>query len=227
MPVPPGATRSSAGSEQVRGRSITRASSSPCAERSRYRGRRRAGRSVVQAGGSPAGLEFAAMVAEVIFAAQSDREQAIKFRAAVKAAYAGSRPRSGDQLKVLPGLLPILGSTEAEALAKEKMLNELLHPAVGIWMLSEQMGFRLYDYPQEGPLPTADIRASGGALLAARRASDGTRRPRGAVGPRVRRAGGRQPQSHGSFVGTPDQLVDHMKLWMDEGACDGFNIMPA
>ena len=65
---------------------------------------------------------------------------------------------------MLPGLLPILGSTEAEALEKEKMLNELLHPAVGIWMLSEQMGFRLYDYPQEGPLPTADIRASGSAF---------------------------------------------------------------
>ena len=34
-------------------------------------------------------------------------------------------------------------------------------------------------------------------------------------------------RSHGSFVGTPETLVDHMKLWLDEGACDGFNIMPA
>ena len=34
-------------------------------------------------------------------------------------------------------------------------------------------------------------------------------------------------RSHGSFVGTPDQLVDHMQLLQDEGACDGFNIMPA
>src|SRR4029453_1412153 len=118
---------------------------------------------MVQAGGSPAGLEFAATVAEVIFAAQSDREQAIKFRAAVKQRMPG-HGRDPAILKVLPGLLPILGSTEKEALEKEKMLNELLHPAVGIWMLSEQMQFRLYDYPQDGPLPTADIRASGGAF---------------------------------------------------------------
>ncbi len=39
---------------------------------------------LVQAGGSPAGLEFAAMVAELIFTAQSKREEAVRFRAAVQ-----------------------------------------------------------------------------------------------------------------------------------------------
>jgi len=180
---------------------------------------------MVQAGGSPAGLEFAATVAEVIFAAQSDREQAIKFRAAVKQRMPG-HGRDPAILKVLPGLLPILGSTEKEALAKEKMLNELLHPAVGIWMLSEQMQFRLYDYPQDGPLPTKDIRASGSAFtprvvhLMERADREGLS---------VRECGilVAASRSHGSFVGTPETLVDHMKLWLDEGACDGFNIMPA
>ena len=74
---------------------------------------------MVQAGGSPAGLEFAATVAEVIFAAQSDREQAIKFRAAVKQRMPG-HGRDPAILKILPGLLPILGSTEKEALAKRR-----------------------------------------------------------------------------------------------------------
>ncbi len=180
---------------------------------------------MVQAGGSPAGLEFAAQVAEVIFAAQSNREQAIKFRAAVKQRMPG-HGRDPAILKVLPGLLPILGSTEKEALEKETMLNELLHPAVGIWMLSEQMDFRLYDYPQDGPLPTADIRAGGGAFtprvehLMERADREGlTVRECGVLVAASR--------SHGSFVGTPEQLVDHMKQWVDEGACDGFNIMPA
>ncbi|HSH99285.1 MAG TPA: LLM class flavin-dependent oxidoreductase [Reyranella sp.] len=180
---------------------------------------------MVQAGGSPAGLEFAATVGEVIFAAQSNREQAIRFRAAVKHRMPG-HGRDPALLKVLPGLLPILGSTEKEALDKEKMLNELLHPAVGIWMLSEQMDFRLYDYPQEGPLPTPDIRASGGAFtprvehLMERADREGLS---------IRECGVlvAASRSHGSFVGTPEALVDHMKLWLDEGACDGFNIMPA
>ena len=147
---------------------------------------------LVQAGGSPAGLEFAATIGELIFAAQSNRAEAVRFRSAVKARMP-AHGRDPEQLKVLPGLLPILGSTEAEALAKERMLNELLHPAVGIWMLSEQMGFRLYDYPQDGPLPTADIRASGGRLHAACRQPDGTCRSRGPVGARLRHSGGRQP----------------------------------
>jgi FMN-dependent oxidoreductase (nitrilotriacetate monooxygenase family) len=180
---------------------------------------------MVQAGGSPAGLEFAATVGEVIFAAQSNRQEAIKFRAAVKERMPG-HGRDPAILKVLPGLLPILGSTEKEALEKETVLNELLHPAVGIWMLSEQMDFRLYDYPQDGPLPTADIRASGNAFtprvvhLMERADREGLTVHQCGVLVAASR-------SHGSFVGTPDMLVDHMKQWVDEGACDGFNIMPA
>ena len=129
-------------------------------------------------------------------------------------------------LKVLPGLLPILGSTEKEALEKETMLNELLHPAVGIWMLSEQMDFRLYDYPQDGPLPTADIRASGGAFTP-RVEHLMERADREGLSIRACGVLVAASRSHGSFVGTPEMLVDHMKQWVDEGACDGFNIMPA
>jgi FMN-dependent oxidoreductase (nitrilotriacetate monooxygenase family) len=180
---------------------------------------------LVQAGGSPAGLEFAAMVAEAIFAAQSKRDEAIHFRAAVRSrmpAYG----RDPDRLKVLPGLLPILGGTEQEALAKETLLNELLHPAVGIWMLSEQMDFRLYDYPEDAPLPTADIRATGAAFTP-RVVSLMDRADQ--QGLSIRQCGVMvaASRSHGSFVGTPEQLVDHMQLWLEEGACDGFNIMPA
>lgn len=180
---------------------------------------------LVQAGGSPAGLEFAAMVAELIFAAQSKREEAARFRAAVKE----RMPKYGRDpalLKVLPGLMPILGATEKEALDKEKMLNELLHPAVGIWMLSEQMDFRLYEYPQDGPLPTADIRASGKDFTP-RVVSLMERADR--EGLSVRDCGTlvAASRSHGSVVGTPEQVADHMQLWLDEGACDGFNVMPA
>ncbi len=179
---------------------------------------------LVQAGGSPAGLEFAAMVAEMIFAAQSKLEEAIRFRAAVRArmpAYG----RDPALLKVLPGLMPILGGTEQEALAKEAMLNELLHPAVGIWMLSEQMDFRLYDYPEDAPLPTADIRATGAAFTP-RVVSLMDRADREGLSIRACGTLVAASRSHGSFVGTPEQLVDHMQLWLEEGGCDGFNIMP-
>ena len=180
---------------------------------------------MVQAGGSPAGTEFAAQVAETIFAAQGRREEASKFRATVRARMP-AHGRDPEILKVLPGLMPILGSTEKEALEKEKTLNELLHPAVGIWMLSEQMKFRLYDYPQDAPLPTVDIRASG-SNFTPRVVSLMDRADR--KGLTIRQCGIQvaASRSHGSVVGTPEQVVDHMKVWFDEGACDGFNIMPA
>ncbi len=93
-------------------------------------------------------------------------------------------------------------------------------------MLSEQMDFRLYDYPQDAPLPTADIRASGSAFTP-RVVSLMERADR--EGLSIRECGTlvAASRSHGSFVGTPEQLADYMQLWLDEGACDGFNIMPA
>ncbi len=180
---------------------------------------------LVQAGGSPAGIEFAAMVGEAIFAAQSRLDEARAYRAAVMQ----RMPKYGrcpDTLKVLPGLSPILGSTEFEAVRKEAELDELILPAVGVWMLSEQMNFRLYDYGLEARLPWDEIRASGQGFTPRvvsllDRADD--------EGLTIRACANlvAKSRSHGTFVGTPEQLADHMQLWFESGGCDGFNIMPA
>jgi FMN-dependent oxidoreductase (nitrilotriacetate monooxygenase family) len=180
---------------------------------------------LVQAGGSPAGMNFAAMVAEVIFAAQSRRDEATRFRTAMHAKMqALGRPPGA--LKILPGLSPILGSTEAEARRKEQELDELVLPAVGVWMLSEQMKFRLYDFAPDAPLPVAAIRAAG-SNFTPRVASLLTRAEAETLSIRACAVEVARSRSHGSFVGTPEQLADHMALWLDDGACDGFNIMPA
>lgn len=180
---------------------------------------------LVQAGGSPSGMEFAASVAEVIFAAQGSRENGVVFRKAIhdKMALRGRAPES---LKILPGLSPILGGTEAEARRKEQELEALVVPAVAIWILSDQMKFRLYDYEPTAPLPVAAIRASG-SNFTPRVASLLDRAEAGGISIRDCAAEVARSRSHGSFVGTPEQLADHMQLWLDEGACDGFNIMPA
>lgn len=180
---------------------------------------------LVQAGGSPAGVEFAAQVAEAIFAAQSNLDEARAYRNAVKQ----RMPKHGrcpDTLKILPGLSPVLGSTEQEAQRKEAELDELILPAVGVWMLSEQMRFRLYDYPLDAPLPCADIRATDQAftprVVSLLDRAEQTGMTILACANLVAKS-----RSHGTFVGTPDQLADHMQLWVETGACDGFNIMPA
>jgi FMN-dependent oxidoreductase (nitrilotriacetate monooxygenase family) len=180
---------------------------------------------LVQAGGSQAGVDFAASVAEVIFTAQTKLAEASAFRQSVES----RMPKYGrdpTDLRVLPGLMPIIGDTEQSALHKEEELNELLHPAVGIWMLSEQLKFRLYDLPADAKLPTADIRASGRdftprvmSLLDKADVENLTIRECGKLVAASR--------SHGSVVGTPEQIADHIAAWFEAGAADGFNIMPA
>lgn len=180
---------------------------------------------LVQAGGSPAGIDFAAQVGEVIFAAQQKLDEARSFRTAVQQRMR-QYGRPPDTLKILPGLSPILGSTEAEAKRKEEELDELVLPAVGLWMLSEQMQFRFYEYPLDAPFPTAEIRAGGGAFTP-RVVSLMDRADRERLTVRQCAAIVARSRSHGVFVGTPEQLARHMELWLDEGGADGFNIMPA
>jgi alkanesulfonate monooxygenase SsuD/methylene tetrahydromethanopterin reductase-like flavin-dependent oxidoreductase (luciferase family) len=92
-------------------------------------------------------------------------------------------------------------------------------------MLSEQLKFRLYDLPADARLPTADIRASSSdftprviSLLDKADAENLTIHECGRLVAASR--------SHGSIVGTPEQIVDHIVSWFEAGAADGFNIMP-
>ena len=85
--------------------------------------------------------------------------------------------------------------------------------------------FRLYDHPLDALLPTADIRAFNPALgenavSLMRRAEASPMTIRDAARIMVR------SRVHQSFVGTPEQLADHMITWLDEGGSDGFNILP-
>ena len=71
-----------------------------------------------QAGGSPSGTEFAAVVAEAIFAARSRLDEARTYRKAVMERMP-KYGRSPDTLTILPGPSPIVGSTDAEANARK------------------------------------------------------------------------------------------------------------
>ena len=67
----------------------------------------------------------------------------------------GRAPR---EVVIMPGLSPVLGSTEAEAARREEDLADLVHPAVGVWMLSENLDFPLHDQDPDELLPVAEIR---------------------------------------------------------------------
>jgi alkanesulfonate monooxygenase SsuD/methylene tetrahydromethanopterin reductase-like flavin-dependent oxidoreductase (luciferase family) len=125
---------------------------------------------------------------------------------------------------IMPGLSPLLGSTEAEAARLEEELADLVHPEVGVWMLSENLNFPLYGYDIKAKLPIAEIRA----VRSPTANVETTLRQAEAHGYTIEQAARviARSRSHQSFVGTPEGLADLMQDWLESGACDGFNLMP-
>jgi alkanesulfonate monooxygenase len=179
-----------------------------------------------QAGSSGSGLKFAAQKAEVVFTAQDNLEDAKAYYANLKGMLRqyGRRP---EQLHILPGLAPILGSTEREAKQREEYFNELVLPEIAVKTLSGTIDVDLSSYPLDGPFPYWEIDAESNNNKKSRLQllKDLAQREKLTVrqmSKHVVAAGG-----HHTFAGTPERLADLMEEWLDNGACDGFNIMPS
>ena len=82
---------------------------------------------LVQAGSSEDGKELAAQYAEAVFTAQQTLQDAQSFYSDLKAR-ARALGRHPDSIKILPGIVPALGGTEAEARALEAELEQLIKP---------------------------------------------------------------------------------------------------
>lgn len=62
---------------------------------------------------------------------------------------------------MLPGISPITGSTEREALRLEKELEDLVIPAYGLSQLSHMTGIELTEDDLDGPLPDVPVGTEG------------------------------------------------------------------
>jgi FMN-dependent oxidoreductase (nitrilotriacetate monooxygenase family) len=178
---------------------------------------------VVQAGSSEAGKALAARTAEVIFTAQQTTADAVAFYADVKGRLA-QYGREPDDLKIMPGVMPIVGRTESEAREKFDELQALIDPAVGLAMVSTLTGgFDLSGYPLDGPIPelpetNASKSRQALTLELARRENLTIRELY------LRVAGAR---GHWQIVGTPEQIADALEERFVSYGADGYNVMPA
>ncbi|MFJ9943666.1 LLM class flavin-dependent oxidoreductase [Streptomyces erythrochromogenes] len=178
---------------------------------------------LVQAGSSESGKEFAAQYAEAVFTAQQTLADGQAFYKDLKSRLA-TYGRAEDDLLVLPGIAPVIGSTEAEAKALEQELTDLQVPEYGLAQLSGMLGVNLTGLPLDGPLPDLpeerDINGNKSrfTLVAELARRDGLDL-RGLI---ARLGAGR---GHRVFAGTPEQIADQLEQWFTQGAADGFNIM--
>ena len=176
---------------------------------------------IVQAGQSEDGRDLAAETAEVIFTVQQDLNQAREFYNDVKKR-AVAYGRSPDAIKVMPGLMTVVGETRAEAQAKYDRLQDLIHPEVGIRGLSTYFGMDLSKYPLDGPVP--EPQHKGAEIGRVKVMYDLAKRENLTIRQLYKRVMGQR--AHRTVCGTPADIANTMQEWFLGGACDGFNILP-
>jgi FMN-dependent oxidoreductase (nitrilotriacetate monooxygenase family) len=181
---------------------------------------------LVQAGSSEDGKSFAARYAEAVFTAQQTLAEGQAFYADLKrrAAMAGRNP---DGVKILPGIVPVLGSSEAEARALDAELERLIvteHARSRLAHLLRVEPEQLtLDAELPESLPTED--QIEGAKSRYTLIVELARRERLTVRQLIGRLGG--GRGHRTVAGTPEQVAHTIEHWHRNGAADGFNVMPA
>ena len=177
------------------------------------------GPALIQAGTSPKGRAIAAKHADAIFAIQPHARDAAVYYADIRERLS-EIGRNPDSCKILFGMQPIIGESEAEAVEKQEFHNELVPEEGGMAILSAHLNFDMSKLPPETEMASRDepelqrmkpryIRPEGGSFTASEIA---------------RRHG--QSVSLPQFVGTVESIVDQMEAWVDEVGGDGFMLSP-
>jgi FMN-dependent oxidoreductase (nitrilotriacetate monooxygenase family) len=179
---------------------------------------------LVQAGSSEDGKTFAARHAEAIFTAHQTFERAADFYRDIKARTAAAG-RDPDGVLVLPGIVPFIGSTEAEAAELARQFDDLRIPEYGLSQLAWNLEVDPSVFELDAPLP--DFILARPKLQGSQSRSDLiielAVRENLTVGEILSRLGG--GRGHFTFIGTPEQAAEEIISWFEGGAADGFNIM--
>lgn len=178
---------------------------------------------LVQAGASATGVDFASTYAEAIFTAQDELPAAQNFYATVKSS-AERKGRDPNEIKVLPGLMPIIGNTETEARQLADELAELAGIDVGLSALKVSLdNIKLDDLDLDQPIPPERLpnpeNVQGGRSAYNFYYNLATEQHY-----TLRQLIKVPVPGHSILTGTAEQVADQMEIWFTERGCDGFNL---
>jgi FMN-dependent oxidoreductase (nitrilotriacetate monooxygenase family) len=177
---------------------------------------------LVQAGQSPDGRAMASRVAEAIFTAQSTFDQAKAFRDDIRAR-AVAWGRNPDHLKIMPGAVVVVGDSRQEAEDKWAELQGLIDLNAARASLELALkGFDLSGFDLDSPFPDVPPES---VVSRGRNHVEAAKRE----GLTLREVLIRSSASNAHFavIGSARDVADQLQYWFEEGACDGFNFMPA
>lgn len=177
---------------------------------------------VIQAGVSDAFIDLAAQHAEMLFVVQPNRERAQQFYQTLKQR-AEHYQRQRGQLRILPGLVPIVGYNKDDARDRAEYLKSLITVESGLSFVSASMNIDLSQYPVDGPVPDLREQITGSKgrfqyVIASAIEQNLT------LGEMAKRYA--ESLSFPSPTGTADDIAQQMIDWYQQQACDGFVILP-
>ena len=173
---------------------------------------------LIQAGSSEAGKDFASQVADAVFTGQANIDDAREFYQDVKgrAVKHGRRP---EEILMLPGCNPIVGSTAAEAEQKYQEIANLVVIGDALNYLGRyfnDIAFTQYDLDEQFP-ELGDFARNGWES-----ATDRIKKVSREEGLTLRQMALRSTTPKGPFIGTAEHIADTMQAWFEAGAADGF-----
>ena len=175
-----------------------------------------------QAGSSSRGRDFAAKHAEAIFTTTQNTIAELRDFSADIRRRARKFGRDGHDIKIVPGIVPIVGSTEKEAYANYEELRQYVSYEGTLSLLSGHTGIDFSGYDPDEYVENLDTNASRGFLAQYT-----------IVNPDKKWTVREAVTHHGlgigawKIIGTPEQIADQLEKMAVESDVDGFNIIQA
>ncbi|MDT4843716.1 putative monooxygenase MoxC [compost metagenome] len=173
---------------------------------------------IFQAGSSDAGIGLAGKYADAVFTHSPSLEDTRAFLKQVKASAVAQGRQAGD-VKIFPGIGPVVAATEAEAEAKYLAIRALLTVEEALAYLGRFFDHHDFSqYPLDAPFP--ELGEIGRNSF--RSTTDRIKANAKAKGQTLREVALEVATPRTQFVGTGERIADEIIRWVDEGAADGF-----
>ncbi|WP_228479319.1 NtaA/DmoA family FMN-dependent monooxygenase [Microbacterium atlanticum] len=176
---------------------------------------------IMQAGSSPAGRDFAARWAELVFTLQNDLEDMQAFYTDMKTRTADYGREPGE-LAILTSIDPIIGETSEIAREKQEYINSLVEWDVAVATIKNHLGIDIRELPLDKPVSSlTDDALSIGALEVLIKGAQRENLT-------LREAAFRYATSDltPQVVGTPEEVADQLEAYFTADGCDGFIVTP-